>query len=63
MQKKGYTKKLQEELDTRNWWLGLRLLKNDYKPIPYSIQGKDGKPIPFGNKKTEGMAQLLADKF
>ena len=47
--KKGQKKEtldiLETELDTRSWWLGIKQLKNDYKPIPYSIKGEDGKEV------------------
>jgi hypothetical protein len=48
--RKGKMKQLidsvDNELDTRDWWDGIRRMKQNIKPIPFSRNSKDGAHIP-----------------
>ena len=49
------------DLDLRDRWLGIRQLKSDFKPAPYSLKDQDGKVVPK-YKRAETAAKYLAEK-
>eukprot|EP00975_Prorocentrum_lima_P013053 2770772-Prorocentrum_lima.AAC.1 len=51
---------LSHELDIRDQWLGLRRLRQDYTPTPYSRKTPDHQHIPLLSI-TESAADYLAD--
>ena len=50
------------DLDVRDRWLGLRQLRKNYTPIPYSRRTQDGKHIPMQGRAEEA-AKYLANEI
>jgi hypothetical protein len=42
-----------KDLDVRDKWLGIRLLKKGYTPIPYTLKDETGRRYKIGNKAEE----------
>ena len=55
---KTITNTLENSLDTRDKWLGIRQLKTEYQPNTYARRTRDGKHIPHAQR-----AQKAADYF
>ena len=47
-----------KDLDIRDRWMALRLLKKAYRPIPYTLKTEEGKRIRVGNKAEEAAIYL-----
>ena len=47
------------QLDVRDKWLGIRMLRKGYTPIPYTLKDEKGKRLRVGEKTAEA-AEYLA---
>ena len=52
---------LDKDLDLHDKWLGLRRLKQEYKPNPFALKDEAGLFVPK-NERAEAAAQYLAYK-
>ncbi len=48
------------DLDVRDKWLGIRMLRKGYQPIPYTLKDEKGNGFKTGNK-SEDAATFLAN--
>jgi hypothetical protein len=52
---------LDKDLDLRSQWLGIRRLRKEYQPTPFSRRGKQGAHIPL-DRRAEESALFLANE-
>lgn len=52
---------MNKDLDIRDRWMGIRNLKNGYKPRPYYRKDMNGNPVTF-EKQAEAAAEYLEQK-
>ncbi len=53
--------KVDEQLDVRDFYLGVKELKSEYNPKPFNRKGKDGKSVPL-NRRAEAAARYLSEE-
>ena len=51
-----------KDLDIRDKWMGLGILRRGYTPIPYTLKDDKGNRFKVGNKANEA-AKFLAKKY
>jgi hypothetical protein len=53
---------VENDLDTRDRWLGLRCLRKDFEPIPYALKDKNKQHVPM-ERKAQAAADFLAEQI
>ena len=52
-QKERASEMVSRNLDVRDKWMGIRMLRKGYNPIPYTLKDEQGNRIKVGNKAAE----------